>query len=67
MRSALAKLAVLGAAEQQLADREQEIVATLMDAAGEEGVAMSLPEIPGGVEDLGGLERLVRWMESRKL
>ena len=67
VRSALAKLAVLGAAEQQLADREQEIVATLMDAAGEEGVAMSLPEIPGGVEDLGGLERLVRWMESRKL
>lgn len=66
-RSAWAKLSELGTAEQELADREQEIITTLMDAAGEEGVAIALPEIPGGVEDLGGLEQLVRWMESRKL
>lgn len=65
--SALTKLSVLGEVEQGMANRERDIVATLVEAAGEEGVAMSLPEIHGGVEDMAGLELLVKWMETRKL
>ncbi len=66
-RSALDKLAALGAIEQELADREEGIIGILEKAAGDEGVALSLPEIPGGVEDMEGLERLVEWMESKEL
>jgi hypothetical protein len=65
--SALKKLAKLGEFEQEMANREGSILATLEKAAGEEGVALPLPEIPGGVEDMEGLERLVWWMESREI
>jgi anion-transporting ArsA/GET3 family ATPase len=66
-QSALEKLAALGSVEQEMADSEGAIIATLEKAAGEEGVALPLPEIPGGVEDMEGLERLVWWMESREI
>ncbi len=64
LREAWRKLAILGEEEQDQADAEQAILARLAEAAGEEGVAISLPEIAGGVEDIPGLALLVTRIEN---
>jgi anion-transporting ArsA/GET3 family ATPase len=57
--SAYLKLKSLGLEEQKLADHEAALHARLIETAGERTLTIAVPELPGGVEDMSGLSKLV--------
>jgi len=65
-RAGLEKLAGLGRHEQELADREAAIHATLVRTAGPDIPAVMLPEILGGIDDMRSLRHLVERMQGKK-
>ena len=62
--SALAKLQTLAAQEREVIAQEAVVLQALADEASGATAAAALPEIPGGVEDMESLAKLVDWMEA---
>ena len=64
LSEAMNRLLPLAEDEQAAAGREGVMLSRLAREAGESAAAAALPDIPGGVEDMGGLSQLVDWMET---
>jgi len=65
--SVLEKLVALARVEQQLAERDVEVLHDFRERAGETVATVPVPEIPGGVDDMDSLGRLVDWLEENEL